>query len=198
MFKKKKKREAPVIEQKPITFEFKCPHTWQDFDWYIKSQYGNNTVTIQLYEPYVCISCKERMDKLLEQKTFPNIKSLAEAEQIIKSYVEQYGGRIKPKPIVEDQVNDFQFIDRHFLEVVKRIYHLPEVETSDIDFKEATFYNEKQFTEPSGEVKYTSSDKILGFDSEGCGPTSCTNLLLGALAKKSNCEAHDRALEWHP
>ena len=45
--------------------EPKCRHTWKDFPWYLKSTYysGQSSYDIAIYEPYVCILCKERKDK---------------------------------------------------------------------------------------------------------------------------------------
>ena len=104
--------------------EVKCEHKFQDFPWYIDYQIYigdfqlRNKLTYEIKEPYVCIHCGFRQDKVLERKVITG-KSKNEMDKILQKVEEQYSDRIKPKPIIEDMVNDFQLVDIEHL----RWYH---------------------------------------------------------------------------
>jgi hypothetical protein len=93
-----------------------CQHKFQDFPWYIESNMvtGNyqsqNRLTYRIIEPYVCIYCGERRDIVLEQRKITGY-SKSDMTKIIDNIREIYSDRIKPKPIIEDMINDLKLVD---------------------------------------------------------------------------------------
>ena len=108
-FKKKKKQEVK------IEFDEKCNHKWQDFSWVLCVEYYDRTLRVKIFEPYVCIYCKERKNMLIETTICKDI-SKKEANDIVEGIKEQYKDQLKPEAIVEDEINDFQLVDRQWLE----------------------------------------------------------------------------------
>lgn len=95
-------------------FKKKCNHKYKDFPWYIVTKKNiNNTYSVEIKEPYVCVICKNRIDKELSRKTFSWESDFDTEVQDIK---EVYGDKIKSAVEVEDMVNDFQLVDKQFLE----------------------------------------------------------------------------------
>ena len=112
LFRRKKKPE--IIEPPP------CKHKWQDFPWYCtySTSYGELDVTIK--EPYVCIYCKERKDVVL----LHNHYSRATQQEIQRKLTEvrnAYRDHLEDMAIVEDQIHDFQLVDRQWLEIAKAL-----------------------------------------------------------------------------
>ena len=93
-----------------------CLHKFQDFPWYIESNiftgnYQNqNRLTYRIIEPYVCIYCGERRDIVLEQREITGY-SKSSMKEIVDNVQETYSDRIKPKPIIEDMINDLKLVD---------------------------------------------------------------------------------------
>jgi hypothetical protein len=89
-----------------------CAHSWKDFPWYIKSIYYTDVreLKAEIYEPYVCIYCRQREDKLLEKFERSNV-TREQATTIVNETVEQYKDYIKPRAIVEDMIHDFKLVD---------------------------------------------------------------------------------------
>ena len=76
-FTRKKSNPNPSFIPPPV--EKKCEHKFQDFPWYIEGEEGDNGYTfapwyhLVIKEPYVCIYCGERHDKVLwEIKRYGN------------------------------------------------------------------------------------------------------------------------------
>ena len=117
-FKRKEK-----AEEIPAIPEYHCSHRWKDFDWYIEGtwQSDSNTVSMRIIEPYVCIHCKERKNVTLQEATRCDIRSLREAQSEADEWVKLFGDRVKEQAIVEDQINDFQLVDRAALEIARRL-----------------------------------------------------------------------------
>lgn len=93
-----------------------CQHQWVDFPAFVvfSANNGSREYDVRIVEPYVCVHCKKRDDVLLERRTGTNsINAVAAAEEIIKEF-NKYSF-IKPKPVVEDMVTDFQKVDRDYL-----------------------------------------------------------------------------------
>lgn len=108
-----KKKEQ---EQKPL----ECSHKWKDFPWYMKGvHYSNNSCEIEIYEPYVCIKCKKRKDILLYEFNRQNI-SWKEFEKLYDETEERYKDHIQLRAVVEDQIHDFQMIDKAYLEAFEK------------------------------------------------------------------------------
>ena len=103
-------------ERHPTPQSSNCQHKFQDFPWYIESNMytGNyqssNRLAYKIIEPYVCIYCGERRDIVLEQREITGY-SKSDMKKIIESIQENYSDRIKPKPIIEDMINDLKLVD---------------------------------------------------------------------------------------
>ena len=97
-----------------------CQHKFQDFPWYIESNmhtgyYQNqNHLIYKLIEPYVCIYCGERRDITLEQREITGY-SKDKMQKVIENIKETYSDRIKPRPIIEDMINDLKLVDAEHL-----------------------------------------------------------------------------------
>ena len=115
--KKKKKTEIsptgvePTFTPPPAKV---CKHTWKDFPWYIEGSYSKypngSSYTMKVKEPYVCIYCGKREDKVLECIERDNI-TIQQADEILQSTTEAYAAYCKPRAIVEDMINDFKLVD---------------------------------------------------------------------------------------
>lgn len=99
----------------------KCSHTWQDFPWYILQHYTSTDKTsiLEIYEPYVCIHCGERMDKKLfnEKIVGVSLREHTDRKKALESHFKEY---IKPQPIVEDMIYDMQLVDRERIDKFKK------------------------------------------------------------------------------
>lgn len=118
-----KKKEPPALIKPPP-----CNHKWKDFPWYtIESyDYSSRVVCFSVYEPYVCIYCKERKDVCLEKhKRF--VGSRLNADKYIIKRKEELGSNWKPRAIVEDMINDFQLVDREHLKIAEALRSGPVV-----------------------------------------------------------------------
>ena len=95
-------------------FKKKCNHKYKDFPWYIEIEEDTNgSYSVKIKEPYVCVICKNRIDKKLYGKTLNYRSDLDDKVYEIK---ETYGNQIKSTAEIEDMVNDFQLVDKQFLE----------------------------------------------------------------------------------
>ena len=78
--------------------------------------YSCQELTIKIYEPYVCVYCKERRDELLNRITLYEVKR-KDLYAILNEIEKKYAAIIKPRPIVEDMVKDEQLVDRQHLDI---------------------------------------------------------------------------------
>lgn len=114
--KKNKLPDSQPQSKQIITKEKECKHKFQDFPWYIDYDMrtmryqSDNILDYELKESYVCIYCGFRKDETLEHKTIRGM-SKDEMYRILQEIEEKYSDRIKPKPIVEDMINDLQLVD---------------------------------------------------------------------------------------
>ena len=103
----------------------KCNHKFQDFPWYVEGTeksadaYGfDNWYHLTIKEPYVCIYCGERQDKVLWEITrYGNHK---EAVQTLEDINEKFKDHIKHRAEIEDMINDMQLVDPQYLQY----YHM--------------------------------------------------------------------------
>lgn len=118
-FKKKKAAPPPP-----------CNHKWKDFDpyveasWDVSSRYAGKErgdLHMLLIEPYVCVWCKKRENRVLVQAHWFDITEDAREAHILH-WEDQYGDLIKPKGKVEDKVQDFIMLDPPYLEAYDRLH----------------------------------------------------------------------------
>ena len=124
IFKRRRAKEEVPAQLPPP----ECPHTWKDFPWYMTVQWKQDdslvstvgTLTTTIFEPYVCVHCKQRKDiKLLE-----NIKygvSTKVANEVIEDYETLFAEQLKPVPVVEDMIHDYLYVDREKLRIYEKI-----------------------------------------------------------------------------
>lgn len=114
-----RKKQIPKEEKVIPT----CDHKWKDFPWYMSGKYYYETryATLQIIEPYVCIHCKERKDVVLHTITRANY-SQDDVKAFLDTMNELYGEYCKPRPIVEDMINDMQLVDREYLKFAELIH----------------------------------------------------------------------------
>lgn len=115
------KQYVPEFAPPPLK---KCNHKFQDFPWYIEGEENNGISTgaqwyhLTIKEPYVCIYCGERQDKVLWEITrYGNHK---EAVQALDDINERFKDRIRHRAEIEDMINDMQFVDPQYLQY----YHM--------------------------------------------------------------------------
>lgn len=110
MFWKKKKidTESAVVKETPII----CNHKWKDFPWYITGTfaYDKSHWNCKIIEPYVCIYCGQRQDKLLQEYDRYNL-TMEEADNYLQGVRDEFKDYCKPRAIVEDMINDFKLVD---------------------------------------------------------------------------------------
>ena len=113
---KKKKPLHSVVEPPP------CKHKWQDFPWIMRFyyDYGQRKLHIKIIEPYVCIYCKKRKDKVLLEDWYTNTGE-KEIDRLMDEYRAKYKDHAEPEAIVEDKINDFQLVDREWLEIANML-----------------------------------------------------------------------------
>lgn len=105
-------------EIKPIKLE--CKHKYRDFPWYIEAshyvgRYGSPVARyeINIIEPYVCVFCGDRQNKVL--KHIERFGSYSECEETVNSIQKIYADHIQDKVLVEDAIADLQLVDRDYL-----------------------------------------------------------------------------------
>lgn len=109
----KKKEPEPVLTE-PLP----CKHKYQDFPWYLSMTYYSDSrrAFIRVYEPYVCIYCKKRINKCLEETEYGNVDYEC-VEALLNEKRKELGDKVKPQCEIEDMVNDFQLVDREWLKL---------------------------------------------------------------------------------
>ena len=119
----KKKKDLPPIEPR-------CDHKYREFDWYMDTnlsvtgyrngeQYGY--LTIRVYKPYVCIHCGHRKDVLLKETTRCD-STWKETLRLAEETANEHKDKILPRICVEEQIADFQLIDREYLKMAHELF----------------------------------------------------------------------------
>ena len=100
----------------PPTIIKECNHKYQDFPWYIESMYYTDTHNweAKIKEPYVCIYCGKRDDKILETKRRINV-TRDQADKYFNDLYDQYKDYVKPRAVIEDMINDMVLVDQEYL-----------------------------------------------------------------------------------
>ena len=94
-----------------------CEHKWRDCEfWYMEFRADDSMLGYKIFEPYVCIYCKKRDDKLL-QKGVELISPERSADDIIREFYDRFPA-LRPRAVVEDAVNDMIMVDREHLRIV--------------------------------------------------------------------------------
>lgn len=124
--------------------ELKHEHIFKDFPWYMEINYDSQerTAKYRIIEPYVCITCGERENKVLENNVWTNISS-EEREKIYNRVRNKYKKYLKPRAVVEDMINNVLLVkDPERLEMLEKMRGTPHIGcgtsskmNKDIEFK---------------------------------------------------------------
>ena len=123
LFNRSKKENAKEYIPTPPP-QKKCNHKFQDFPWYVEGEEGDNGYTFApwyhliIKEPYVCIYCGERRDKVLWE--IKRYGSHTEAVKALDDVCEKFKDRIRHRAEIEDMINDMQLVDPQYLQY----YHM--------------------------------------------------------------------------
>ena len=119
-FNRKSKVEK-VKPQKPV-----CNHKYKDFPWFYEARYNTSTreLTFKVWEPFVCIHCKERINRLLYERN-SHYKTYEEADNYVTQFREKYADRMEEEVVVEDMIADMQLVDRDYLLIAETLLKVP-------------------------------------------------------------------------
>lgn len=119
-FNRKSKVEE-VKPQKPV-----CNHKYKDFPWFYEARYNTSTreLDFKVWEPFVCIHCKERINKLLYERN-SHYKTYEEADDYVTQFREKYADRMEEEVVVEDMIADMQLVDRDYLLIAETLLKVP-------------------------------------------------------------------------
>jgi hypothetical protein len=119
-FNRKSKVEE-VKPQKPV-----CNHKYKDFPWFYEARYNTSTreLSFKVWEPFVCIHCKERINKLLYERN-SHYKTYEEADDYVTQFREKYADRMEEEVVVEDMIADMQLVDRDYLLIAETLLKVP-------------------------------------------------------------------------
>lgn len=112
------------IEPEPVMSDLPCKHKYRDFNWYVDAVFYIDTkqLHIKIIEPYVCVYCKDRRDVVLEE-TNVYVKNAEEATKYTEdNYDKRYPDKIKPRVVVEDEINDVILVDREYITLFDKLY----------------------------------------------------------------------------
>ena len=124
LFNRKKKIEDTkeiIIPELPHT------HTWKDMPWYMNTTYSecDKSANYEIYEPYICITCGERKNVLLEERHWKGLTS-EQREEFYQKVRARYKKYLKPRAIVEDMINNIILVkDAQRLNMIEKMYGFP-------------------------------------------------------------------------
>lgn len=123
LFNRKKK-----VEEKEIVIpEIPHEHTFKDMPWYMNTYYseGEKSAKYEIYEPYICITCGERKNILLEERHWNGITP-EQREKFYQRVRSRYKKYLKPRAIVEDMINNIILVkDAQRLNMIEKMYGFP-------------------------------------------------------------------------
>lgn len=117
----KKKKEQPKEDFKLEIPQLPHEHVWKDMPWYMGTYYSgtNHTAGYKVVEPYICITCGERKNVVLEEMEWSNISS-EDREKEYTAVRKRYKRYLKPRAIVEDMINNILLVkDPNYLDTVE-------------------------------------------------------------------------------
>ena len=122
-----RKKDISIPQYEPVFPEIKHEHTWKDLPWYMEVEYSGtkNTAQYEIIEPYICITCGERKNVVLEKCAWQNITAKDRDEEFAKVQ-KKYKRYLKPRAVVEDMINNILLVkDPEHLEMVENIRGIP-------------------------------------------------------------------------
>jgi hypothetical protein len=110
-FSKKKSKPNPDFIP-PSEQPKKCEHKYKDFRWYLTWNITPSHYHIYIKEPYVCIYCGNRIDKVLTEYEGDNGNG---GYKLVKELREKFPNQITSREIIEDEINDMILVDKEYL-----------------------------------------------------------------------------------
>lgn len=103
-----------------------CKHKWKDFKWYYVVSYERGRTYVRIYEPYVCIYCKERKNVVLDEVwRSGNLRNnLIGLSNMVNTFLSPYRDHLGHRAIIEDEIHDLQLVDRAHLEAHEKLREL--------------------------------------------------------------------------
>lgn len=121
IFNRKKKKTEEEKEFKLEIPALPHEHVWKDMPWYMVERYNGSqhTAGYSIIEPYICITCGERKNKLLEEIDWSNIDA-DERQKEFSAIRKRYRKYLKPRAVVEDMINNILLVkDPDYLDTVE-------------------------------------------------------------------------------
>ena len=120
LFNKRKQSSHITTEPKA---KLECNHKYREFPWYKYMTYNtdSNSMSLVIYKSYVCIHCRKRKDVELYHTDRVDL-SWEEALKVSDEYKERYKGKLMDYALVEEQIADFQLIDREYLKLAQECF----------------------------------------------------------------------------
>ena len=121
-FFSRKTKENPEPAKQP-----ECNHKYIDFGWYVKQVYRpqcGDCYRVQVCEPYVCVLCKHREDRVLNEWGYAYYK---DQQEMVKRLMKD--DRINDALDIEDKILDMQMLDPYYLNAYYQLYPERKVDT---------------------------------------------------------------------
>lgn len=143
-----------------------CKHKYKDFPWYCEMEYdtSNEIAEYTIIEPFVCLLCKHRINKVLS--TDIEQGSLSFCKRNLDILINKHP-QITYKCVVEDMIADMQLVDRDFSKYYDLLHTIdPDVPKliiktpSDDQPKSGWLEKEIKSIEDANKSKSTSADQI--------------------------------------
>lgn len=125
IFSRKKKNTEE--ENPKLEFKFKHEHVFKDMPWYMEVQYdgAEKTASYQIIESYICITCGERQNKVLEKESWQGI-TVDAREKEYEAIRKRYHKYLRPRAVVEDMINNILLVkDPGRLEMLEKMRGTP-------------------------------------------------------------------------
>lgn len=125
LFNRKKVEEAKIPIKIPETPVHTC--VWKDMPWYMEVDYSgsNKTASYKIIEPFICVTCGKRENKILENQSWSNIDAESR-EKIYEDVRRRYRKYMRPRAVVEDMINNILMVkDPEYLAMVEQMRGLP-------------------------------------------------------------------------
>ena len=128
LFSRKNKSSPPPAK------ESHCNHKFIDFGWYVKEVYCSDcgdAYRVQVCEPYVCVLCKHREDRVLNTWAYHYPQ---EQKEMVRHLLRD--NRISDALEVEDKIADMQMIDPFYLDAYYQLHPERKVDSDEDKKKE--------------------------------------------------------------
>lgn len=97
------------VEEKAV-----CDHKYKPFPWYIglTKDHQNSIFTLYVKQPFVCVKCKHRLDRVLFKSDYNTYETASDARD---TFLKKYSEEIQPSVETEAAISEMQLVDKEFL-----------------------------------------------------------------------------------